>query len=81
MGVARVTDKLKAAMPEKYEPPTTLHVNLKKHGSMNAGDVGKKVHFRGHGIVESIHKDDMGHTMRINVKNLKNAPPTMEDHE
>ena len=64
--------KLKiAAAPEKYEAPSDMSVNVKKHKGMDGVDVGKKIHFQGHGAVTSIHKDDMGHTMRIEIHHVE----------
>ncbi len=71
-GVAKVNSKL-PAMPEKYEMPTTLHVNVQKHPQMAKADVGKAVRFMGHGVVQSIHKDATEHRMEIAVKKLRAA--------
>lgn len=58
-------------MAEKYERPSSLSVNLKKHAGMDGvSDVGKMIHFKGHGKVTSIHKDDMGHHMEIDIHHV-----------
>lgn len=81
-GVARISEKLKM---EPYVPPTTIHINMKKHPGMDVADVGKKIHFKGHGIVRSIRKDEHEHRMEIDVKKIhgagKSSPPDMEEHD
>lgn len=76
-GAARVNTKLE--IPKKYEAPTTISVNLKKHPSMDGADVGKKVRFKGHGVVRSIRKDDYGHHMEVDVHHMKGSTDTDND--
>lgn len=83
---AKMNAKIPMIGTEKYTEPTTLNVNLKKHGSMDSADVGKPVHFHGHGIVKSIRKDQYGHSMSVDVKKLKAvkppvAPPDDQEHD
>jgi len=62
------------AVESKWEPPSNMSLNLKKHKSMdNAADVGKTVHFQGHGKVSSIRKDEMGHQMGIDIDHIEPA--------
>ena len=56
---------------KKWEPSSTMSINLKKHNGMDDGEVGDKVHFRGHGKIVSIHKDDMGHTMGLDIHKIE----------
>lgn len=82
MGVARVSNKkYPADLAIKYEPDTTMHVNLKKHDSMDGVDVGKSISFTGKGIVRSINKDDMGHTMRVEIQKLDSSKGKSDEKE
>lgn len=78
-GAARINEKLKPPVATAYDMPTTVHVNLKNHPSMNASDVGKKIHFQGHGMVQSVHKDETEHRMVIAVKKLRGAAKAAPD--
>lgn len=73
MGVAKVSSKkYPSDMMVKYEPESTIHVNVQKHGDMDSiADIGKKISFSGTGIVRSLHKDEMSHTMRIDIQKIK----------
>lgn len=55
---------------KEYEPPSEIHVNLKKHTGMNGGDVGSKIKFSGHGKITAIHKDGSGHRMHIEIHKI-----------
>lgn len=59
------------ALEKPHEPPTHMRVNLKIHKKMNGMDVGKKVHFRGHGKITAINKDQYGHSMSMDVHQLE----------
>lgn len=79
--VARVNKKLETS-PEKYVPPTTMHVNLKKHKGLADVQVGKKVAFKGHGVVRSLHADEMGHTASIDIEHVeKHHGKSKEKHD
>lgn len=70
-GVA-IQKKIKVNMPMKLEEPMSrLHVNLKRHGSMDKVDVGGMVHFSGKGKVTGVHKDKYGHTMDMDVHHVE----------
>lgn len=67
MSAAKKYNKPKIAVDVvKTEPSSNLHLNLKRH-PMEIHEVGKKVAFTGEGVVRSIHKDDYGHTCRMEV--------------
>lgn len=76
-GAAKMNSKIPSLAAEPYTEPTTLNVNLKKHGSMDSADVGKPIHFHGHGVVKSIRKDQYGHTMSVDIKKLKSVKKTV----
>lgn len=86
-GAAKMNAKILSIGPEKYTEPTTLNVNLKKHPTMDTADVGKPVHFHGHGVVKSIRKDQYGHSMSVDVKKIQAMkkplviPPPATDEE
>jgi hypothetical protein len=59
-------------MDTPMEMPSTMHINLKKQKSMDgAADVGEKIHFKGHGKVTSINKDEFGHHTRIDINHIE----------
>lgn len=69
-----VAKQAKLQMPKiaEYTPPSNLRVNLKVHKGMDTGtDVGKRIRFRGHGKITAINKDEIGHTMSIDVHHIK----------
>ena len=80
-GAAKVNSKLPSVDMKPYVMPTTMHVNLKAHPSMSASDVGKKIHFTGHGIVRSVRKDQHEHRMEIDVKKVHGKKQDVEDME
>jgi hypothetical protein len=53
------------------EMPSTMNINLKKHKGMDSKDVGEKIHFKGHGKVTSINKDEFGHHTRIEISHVE----------
>lgn len=69
---ARMTATPKDMPIEKYEMPTTMHVNMKKFKDMDNYDVGHKCTFTGTGVVRSISKRADGDShMEIEISSLK----------
>lgn len=54
----------------KYVPPTDLHVNLKKFGSIDGYEVGDKCKGTFEGVVTSISKNEDSETMTIEITKL-----------
>lgn len=70
MGIGKAIHKPMAV--SDYEPPSTMHINLKKHKVMDGtgNKIGGMVRFGGHGKVTAIHKDSMGHRMTIEIHKI-----------
>lgn len=72
MSKAARMNPVKAVMADKYEMPTTLHINLKKFKGLDDYDIGHKCNFSGTGVVRSISKSKDGDSrMEIEVSSLQ----------
>ena len=77
-GAARA-NKVKVDVVKPMESPSMLHVNMKKHAMK--GEVGKKIHFKGHGTVTAMNQDEYGHTMKIEVEHVEHKKGGKEHGE
>lgn len=58
---------------EKYEAPSTAHVNVKVHPKMGKAEVGKKMKFHGMGKVTRMSKDEFGHSISMDIHHMEPA--------
>lgn len=62
--------------------PSTIHINLEKHPiSSEKLQLGKKITFKGHGKIQSVHQDKYGKSAIIEVSKMEHDDETDEGED